>query len=95
MTYPGYVPTSESERERVLEALRANAAAFAEEVERHDEATATMRDELLGLLAEGQAAGIGRRALARAAGISLPRLTRLLDDERSDDASLNYASGST
>ena len=70
---------TDAERERILEGLRENRRKFDAARDAYNAATAERRDDLWQLLEEGIAAGIGRKAMSRAAGLSLPSLTEVIE----------------
>jgi hypothetical protein len=69
----------DGEREAILQALRDHHAALRAESDRHEAFVQQSRAELYELLARGKEAGIGRKQMSKAAGLSLPSLSRLLD----------------
>ncbi len=72
------------EREAVLQGLRDTRAAFDAAREQYDSAMQERRQQLYALLARGKAAGVGRKAMAKAAGLNLPSLSKIIE-ERDDD----------
>ena len=73
------MPDAAEKRDEILQALRENAAATRVAEEQYEAATQEARERLYELIARGKAAGIGRKAMARAAGLSLPSLADVAD----------------
>jgi hypothetical protein len=67
------------EQEVILHALRDNATAARKASEHYEAAIQESRRQLYALIARGKAAGLGRRAMAKAAGLSLPSLSEIAD----------------
>ena len=67
------------ERNEILQALRENAAAAREASEQYEAAMQESRRRLYALIARGKTAGLGWKAMARAAGLTLPSLSEIAD----------------
>jgi hypothetical protein len=77
-------PPGSPEREAILQGLRDVRTAFDAARDQYEMAAQANRRRLYELLELGARAGLGRKAMARAAGMSLPSLRRFLDEDATD-----------